>query len=127
MVEPLDEWVYFLKNENILDTFTAQGLHEAKEKLEVLKLSEKKRKAYSTYQENLRYKRSMEETQYLAGYQKGQDFGYQKGQDSGYQNAQYELAKKLFNSSMDLDDQAISNLTALDLEVVKKLTDESKK
>jgi predicted transposase/invertase (TIGR01784 family) len=127
MVEPLDEWLYFLKNENILDTFTAQGLHEAKEQLEVLKLSEQKRQAYKTYQENLRYKRSMEETQYLAGYQKGQDFGYQKGQDSGYQNAQYELAKKLLNSSMDLDEHAISNLTGLDLEIVKKLRDESKK
>jgi predicted transposase/invertase (TIGR01784 family) len=120
MIEPLDEWVYFLKNENILDTFTAQGLHEAKEQLEVLKLSEQKREAYKAYQENLRYKHSMEETQRWDGYL----VGYQKGQDSGYQNAQYELAKKLFNSSMDLDEHSISDLTGLDLEVVKKLREE---
>lgn len=124
MVDQLDEWIYFLKNEKILDSFTAQGLHEAKKKLDVLKLPEEERKAYKAYMENLRYKRSMEETQrwdgYMEGYQKGQELGYQKGEEI----TSYEFAKKLLNSSMNLDDKSISDLTGLDLEIVKKLREE---
>jgi len=111
MLDQLDEWVYFLKNENILDSFTAQGLHEAKEKLEVLNLPDEKRQAYNAYMENMRYKRSMEETQqwdrYMAGYKKS-----------------IEMAKKLLNSSMGFDDEFISDMTELDSKVIKKLREE---
>ena len=34
----LDEWIYFLKNEEIKDEFSARGLKEAKRKLDVMKL-----------------------------------------------------------------------------------------
>ncbi|MDQ1352819.1 MAG: hypothetical protein QG657_3125, partial [Acidobacteriota bacterium] len=36
----IDEWIYFFKNEIIKDEFTARGLKEAKEKLDIMKLSE---------------------------------------------------------------------------------------
>jgi len=128
MVDQLDEWIYFLKNEKILDSFTAQGLHEAKKKLDVLKLPEEERKAYKAYMENLRYRRSMEETQrwdgYMEGYQKGQELGYQKGQEITSYAKSIEFAKKLLNSSMNLDDKSISDLTGLDLEIVKKRREE---
>ena len=45
----MDEWVYFLKNAEIKNTFTAKGLHEASEKLDAMKLSEKDRKSYNGY------------------------------------------------------------------------------
>ena len=35
IVDKLDEWIYFLKNKNILESFTAQGLHEASAKLDI--------------------------------------------------------------------------------------------
>ncbi len=35
----LDEWIYFLKNEEIKDSFHAKGLLEAKEKLDKFKTS----------------------------------------------------------------------------------------
>ena len=38
--DTLDEWIYFLKNWEIRDGFTARGLEKAKEQLNVLKLSE---------------------------------------------------------------------------------------
>jgi predicted transposase/invertase (TIGR01784 family) len=121
--DKLDEWVYFLKHENILESFTAQGLHEAKEKLDRLKLPEKERRAYETYMENLRYKKSIEETQHWEGYLAG----YQKGEETGYQKSQLELAKKLLNSPMDIDEQAISDLTGLSLEQLKTLQNNSSK
>ena len=58
----LDEWVYFLKHEEIRKDFTAKGLKEAKEALDVMKLSDKKRQQYERYLENLHYEASMAHT-----------------------------------------------------------------
>ena len=50
----LDQWIYFLKNEALPKKITAKGLREAKEKLDIMKLSEAERAAYDEYQEQLR-------------------------------------------------------------------------
>ncbi len=52
--DELDEWIYFFKTGEVLDTFTADGLEEAKEKLDKMKLSPEERKAYEAYVERLR-------------------------------------------------------------------------
>ena len=49
----LDQWVYFLKNEDIPGNFDAKGLREAKDTLDVMKLSETERHAYEAYQDDL--------------------------------------------------------------------------
>jgi predicted transposase/invertase (TIGR01784 family) len=50
----LDQWIYFLKNEALPENITAKGLKEAKDKLDIMKLSESERAAYDEYQEQLR-------------------------------------------------------------------------
>jgi len=57
--DSLDEWIYFLKNEEINDNFKAQGLDSAKEVLDVLKLDEKDRAVYKRREENKMYKESI--------------------------------------------------------------------
>jgi predicted transposase/invertase (TIGR01784 family) len=52
--DKLDEWIYFLKNSEVKDTFSAKGLKEAGEKLDEMKLSEKDRKEYNAYLKKLR-------------------------------------------------------------------------
>jgi predicted transposase/invertase (TIGR01784 family) len=52
--DKLDEWIYFLKNSEVKDTFSAKGLKEAGEKLDEMKLSEKERKEYNAYLKRLR-------------------------------------------------------------------------
>ncbi|MEO0041886.1 MAG: hypothetical protein RL329_1334 [Bacteroidota bacterium] len=47
--DTLDEWVYFLKNAEIKDSFRAKGLQEASEKLDAMKLSEEERTQYNAY------------------------------------------------------------------------------
>jgi len=42
----LDQWIYFLKNEEIKDEFSAKGIKEAKEKLDIMKLTEEDRSGY---------------------------------------------------------------------------------
>ena len=55
----LDEWIYYLKNDEIKDEFRAKGLMEAKEILKVDKLTEEDRRAYKRYWENKSYEASI--------------------------------------------------------------------
>jgi predicted transposase/invertase (TIGR01784 family) len=52
--DKLDEWIYFLKNGQVRENFTAQGLAQAKEKLSEMQLSETDRVIYQKYLSNLR-------------------------------------------------------------------------
>jgi predicted transposase/invertase (TIGR01784 family) len=61
--DELDEWIYFFKTGEVKDEFTAQGLVEAKEKLDKLKLSPKERKEYEAFVERLRKVASFQNTE----------------------------------------------------------------
>ncbi len=50
----LDEWIYFFKNSAIKSNFSAKGIKEASEKLDIMKLPEKDQAAYKQYVANLR-------------------------------------------------------------------------
>ena len=69
--DTLDEWVYFLKNEVIEDSFRAKGLKEAYQTLDILKMDEKERAAYDRYCDQLRYDASMYESTYITGRTEG--------------------------------------------------------
>ena len=69
--DTLDEWIYFLKNEEIKGDFKAKGIKKAKQELDILKLSDEERRAYERYQDNLHYQASMVESTYTAGVNKG--------------------------------------------------------
>jgi predicted transposase/invertase (TIGR01784 family) len=60
--DTLDEWIYFLKYEEIKDSFKAKGLKEAREKLNILKLPKKEQQKYQRYLENLSYQASIAQT-----------------------------------------------------------------
>jgi len=70
--DTLDEWIYFLKNEEIKESFTAKGLQEAQEKFSIMKLPEDEQKAYVQYQDDLHYQASMYESSYGDGYKEGE-------------------------------------------------------
>jgi predicted transposase/invertase (TIGR01784 family) len=61
--DELDEWIYFFKTGEVKDEFTAQGLAEAKEKLDKLKLTPEERKEYEAFLERLRKIASFQETE----------------------------------------------------------------
>jgi predicted transposase/invertase (TIGR01784 family) len=63
----LDEWIYFLKNSEILSTFKAKGLKEAAEKLQIDQLSEEERKAYERYRESRWIEKDVVETAFSRG------------------------------------------------------------
>ena len=61
--DKLDEWVYFLKNGEVRDEFTAPGLSEAKEKLREMGMSELERREYEGYLSRLRDEASEKHTE----------------------------------------------------------------
>ena len=87
----LDEWIFFLKNEEIKDKFQAKslkefqakGLKKAKEVLDLMNLSEDDRVAYESYAENLRYQASMYQSSYGVGRLEGEAKGRAEGRAEG--------------------------------------------
>lgn len=70
--DSLDEWIYFLKNEEVPENFRARGLQQAKEQLDILKLSETERQAYERYQDDFRQQTSAMQSSWHQGRQEGQ-------------------------------------------------------
>jgi len=116
--DTLDEWIYFLKNEEIKDDFSAKGLQKAKEQLDVLRLPEQERLAYDQYIDDLHYQASMVESSYGIGKLKGRKESRKEGRKEGLREGKLQVAGNLLEV---LDDATIAQKTGLPLEDVKKL------
>jgi hypothetical protein len=97
--DALDEWVYFLKNSEVKDSFKAKGLDKAKEKLRYENLTDEEKKMYDRFQENRRIENSVSYT--------------------AKQEKAVEIAKKLLLSPLSKED--IANYTGLTVEQVEEL------
>jgi predicted transposase/invertase (TIGR01784 family) len=144
--DTLDEWVYFLKNEEIKENFNAKGLRKARQELEILKMPEADRQAYDTYQEDLRYNASMYESSYIVGEIKGREKGIEIGREKGIEQGieqgiaigreqrldlaiddvekkkAIEIARKMLNIH---DIKTISEITGLTEEEIEELKPKS--
>lgn len=122
--DSLDEWIYFLKNEEIREDFKAKGIRKAKQELDILKLPEEERLAYERYQDDLHYQASMVESSYTIGVIKGERKGKEKGRAEGRAEGQIEgkreVAVKLLASG-SLDIEAIAEITGLSIEELQGL------
>ncbi len=56
--DTLDEWIYFLKNSEVKDSFRAKGLKEANDVLDIMKLPEEENYGYNRYLDRLHLKAS---------------------------------------------------------------------
>jgi predicted transposase/invertase (TIGR01784 family) len=56
--DTLDEWVYFLKNSEVKDSFKAKGLKEANEVLDIMRLDKEDQYGYNRYMDSLSLKAS---------------------------------------------------------------------
>lgn len=109
--DTLDEWIYFMKNEEVPENFTAKGLSEAKEKLDSMKLSKDEQARYKRFLENLHYEASMVET----GKLEGRIEGRKEGRSEGI----LQTAKNL--KSLNIDLETIVKATGLTREEIEKL------
>ncbi|MGB5685007.1 MAG: Rpn family recombination-promoting nuclease/putative transposase [Candidatus Electrothrix sp.] len=106
--DTLDEWIYFLKNEEIKNDFKAKGIKKAKQELDILKLSEEERRAYERYQDDLHYQASIVESSYTIGVKKGED------------RKALQIAMNLIKKGV-LDAQEIAELTDVPVEEIENL------
>ncbi len=102
--DTLDEWIYFLKNSEVKDSFKAKGLDKAKEKLRYENLTEEDKKMYNRFQENRRIENSVSYT--------------------AKQEGKIEIARKLIKRN--LTNEEIAEDTELTVEQIEQLRNETK-
>ena len=75
----LDEWMYYLKNNEVPAGFTAPGLAEARKRLQYDRLSEQEKQDYDYHIEQTLYERSAIETALFKGEYRGRTKGLAEG------------------------------------------------
>ena len=116
--DKLDEWVYFLKNDEIRDDFNAKGIQMASKKLDIMKMDISKQKEYERYLENLRYKASIVDSSYGEGIARGETIGFQKGE----KQRTNKVAINMLEMGIGLD--IISKATGLGEKEIMNLKDD---
>lgn len=111
----LDEWIYFLKNEDIKTKFNAKGLNEAKETLDVMKLDELDRAIYKRREENKMYEASLLYTAEIEGRKEGKREGVKEGKKAEKIN----IAKLSLQQNIDI--ATIALITGLSVEEIEQL------
>lgn len=114
--DKLDEWIYYLKNNEIRDDFRAKGLSEVRRKLMIDSLSERDRAVYYRHLDNSRLALSVLETARM----EGKDEGIKEGLEEGRQKAQADMIRRMKNKG--LDEQTIGELTGLSPDEIRALT-----
>jgi len=109
--DTLDEWVYFLKNSEVKESFKAKGLQEASEKLKEDTLTDEEKIAYKRFQENRRIERSEIET----ALKEGEEQGIEKGMEK----KEVEFVLNLHANGFQIEE--ISKLTKISFEKVKEI------
>ncbi|MDQ1267202.1 MAG: hypothetical protein QG635_2356 [Bacteroidota bacterium] len=142
--DTLDEWIYFLKNEDIQTEFKAKGLREAKKKLDIMKLSKEELSIYNRYRDHLHYQASLYQTyMYDAkealdekyhrayetgkingvidgekiGIEKGEKIGIEKGEKIGIEKNMLAIARKMKEEGYTIKD--IKKITNLSTDIIK--------
>ena len=121
----LDEWIYYLKNTEIPESFTARGLKEAREKLIYDNMSEKEKSAYAHYIGQTLYERNSLRTSYEKGKFEGKAEGKAEGIAEGKAEGRIEIAMNLLKQNVEIE--IVSNATGLSCEKIQNLIDKQKK
>jgi predicted transposase/invertase (TIGR01784 family) len=105
--DSLDEWIYYLKNNDIPESFNAKGLIQAREILKLDNLTETERSQYIKHLENLSYMASMVKT-----------WKVEEEERIEYNKAK-KIAKNAKESGLSID--IIINITGLSRDDIEKL------
>ena len=124
-VTPLDEWISFLKTNEIPENAKAQGLPEARERLRRDTLNKEERRQYEAHLESLRYQKSVIKTGIIEGRAEGLAEGRAEGEAIGLEKNQKKVIANALK--MGLPVETISTITSLMPEevmaIIKKIED----
>ena len=118
--DSLDEWIYFLKNEEIKDKFEAKGLKKAKETLDYLKMPDQERRQYERYQTDLHHQASIYESTYVLGEMQGVKKGIKKGVKKERVTIIQNMNKEGF------DEIVIAKVTGVSVEKIRDILSDRK-
>ncbi len=113
--DKLDQWIYYLKNNDIKDEFTAQGIDKVRQLWQVDKLSEEEQQRYKKHLENLHYQASMEWTLKIEAEERVEKKGIEKGKIEG----KIEIAKEMIKDNESVE--KIIRYTGLTEEEINEL------
>ncbi|WP_027004031.1 Rpn family recombination-promoting nuclease/putative transposase [Hugenholtzia roseola] len=123
--DTLDEWVYFLKNSEVKDSFKAKGLAEAKEVLDVMRLNQEQTYGYNRYLDYLHVKASealsLKIQQEELMEKKVAEAKEKIRKDENFKRS-VEIAKKMILAGSK--DDFISQMTDLTIDQIKALRNE---
>jgi hypothetical protein len=91
----LDQWIYFLKNGSIRRNFTAKGLREANEALDLMKLSEAERRTYESHLHSLRIQAGVAESTILRAETAEKELGEAKAREEEERRQKEALLKEV--------------------------------
>jgi len=118
--DSLDEWIYYLRNTDIPDNFTAPGLKEAREQLLYDYLSEEEKQAYDHHVNQTRYEQNLLDDSYYSGRSHGKAEGHAEGLAEGLEKGRTETLERIVIDSKNsgFSVEQIQSFTKLDLEQV---------
>jgi len=111
--DSLDQWIYFLKNSEVKDSFNAKGLKEAGEILDIMRLPSDDQYGYNRYLDSLHLKASE-----IFSLQTEAEFKVEE-------RKAIEIAKKLILNG--LENKIIANSTDLPEEKIQEIRNELEK
>lgn len=126
-----DEWMDYLKNERIRPDTTAPGLREAKQRLDMLAMTDQERREYEYYMDTLVRDTDVERTKILEaeiagrkkghaeGLKEGRQEGRQEGLKEGRQERTKEIARRMKAKGNTIEE--IAFITDLSLEEISLL------
>jgi hypothetical protein len=118
-----DEWVYVLKRSAVRSDFTADGIAEAKTKLDLLQMSPDERKRYQTYLENKSSLDCALYTSVLKGRAEGKAEGLAEGKAEGLAEgrAEEKIEIALAMKAEGIDPSTISKITKLTTDEIARI------
>ncbi len=116
--DTLDEWIYFLKNSEVLDNFRAKGMKEVREKLNVQNLPDEERKKYNKFLENLHTEASIAETIQI---EQEEIMEAKVKEETKKKEMEVKINIAINMIKLDLSDEQISASTGLPIKEIQKL------
>lgn len=124
---PLEEWIDYIKNGRIKDDTKTPGLQEAKQRLQVMKMSKAERQAYDRHIDDIMVQNDILDTAKKDGWEDGWEDGNKKGMAQGMAAGlaqgkaagKAEVARNLLAMNLPVD--AIVKATGLSADEINNL------
>ncbi|MEM8526536.1 MAG: Rpn family recombination-promoting nuclease/putative transposase [Bacteroidota bacterium] len=120
----IDEWIYMIKNNEVKEGSKAKNIDKAAEKLAVLNMNEKQKKAYEEYLIDLEREKDILETARDEGEKIGEKVGIEKGEKIGLEKGEKIGLEKGEKIGLEKGERRKAEETACYLKQMGVLTNE---